>query len=441
MSVAVIFQKEMKSVDRTIPPHIHPVHVPEVPAPETMVLDNGVILHILDGGDQEISTLRLIFSGGTLEADPFFAVPVTIGDVLTKGCLKYDEQQIAEIIDFNGATLGGSSMEHYSGLRLSMLNHTASPVLDMMTEMLNAPTFPGRHVDVSLNMIATNIDIALKRPTTISRRTLAGMVYGTGHPITRSLSVSPDDVRSIDRTMITEFYDRMYSSRGLHAYLSGRVGPEMRARVIEFLNSLSGAPAPMERVYVPGQFQAPGEEVVSMPESLQTSVAIALPAPLRDHPDYHPLRLTVMALGGYFGSRLSANIREEKGLTYGITASLLGQPEGSYIAIAAECDNRYTRRVIDEVVHELVRMSAEPPCGEELERVRLHAVTSMLEQRDTVAGVMDMHVAAHTVGMPADYYAQMARAVADMTPETLAEMSRRYLCPDLMRTALAGNLL
>lgn len=167
---------------------------------------------------------------------------------------------------------------------------------------------------------------------------------------------------------------------------------------------------------------------------------MSIPAVPRSHPDYNLLRMTVTALGGYFGSRLMMNIREDKGYTYGISSALLGSREGGYIVISAQCDNRYTSALIDETRAELIRMADSPLSDDELKRLKFNVASDLASTLDTPMTMMDYYELRHTIGVPDDYFYARQKALAEITPEIVCEMSRRYLNPDSLRISVAGDL-
>ena len=141
-----------------------------------------------------------------------------------------------------------------------------------------------------------------------------------------------------------------------------------------------------------------------------------------------------MALGGYFGSRLMSNIREDKGLTYHISAVLMGEHNESMALVSALCDKSYTEQVVAEISEELRRLAANPPEGEELSRLKLHAMTDLAEMLDNPANVMSYYITQLLVGTPADYFAAQQQALRALSPEIISDMAARYLTPEKMIT-------
>ena len=146
-----------------------------------------------------------------------------------------------------------------------------------------------------------------------------------------------------------------------------------------------------------------------------------------------------MALGGYFGSRLMTNIREEKGLTYGINASLMGELQGSYVSITAKCDKNNTDIVLAETEAEIRRLVSEPPCGEELERMRIYAATSLAKTLDTPQSMMQYYQNMICTGTPHDYFTRQFKCINALTPDMIARIAAEYLRSDSIITVVAGN--
>jgi len=201
----------------------------------------------------------------------------------------------------------------------------------------------------------------------------------------------------VDRAGLQAAHRRLLVPENTDVFLSGMIDGDVERAVYDFLCELPSMGPSFKPVVEPIRPEEPGKKVyVGMEGALQDAIMAGLPAPGRDSEDYSLLRFTIMALGGYFGSRLMTNIREDKGLTYGISSSLLGNYEGSYMTIGAQCDGAYTERVLDYAN-------------------RLF------------------------VGTPDDYFARQQAAIDALTPEIIAAMAEKYLQPENLRVAICGD--
>jgi predicted Zn-dependent peptidase len=166
---------------------------------------------------------------------------------------------------------------------------------------------------------------------------------------------------------------------------------------------------------------------------------VGIPSIPRSHPDYIMLRCAVVALGGYFGSRLMANIREDKGYTYGIQAGLLGSPEGTLMAILTSADNSYVDAVLTEIRAEIERLYTGDFSADEMERLRNYLMTSLAQQLDTAFSIASYHITERVSFTGRDYFARQFDVISAMTAESLAEVARKHLPIDQMIVAVAGE--
>jgi predicted Zn-dependent peptidase len=180
---------------------------------------------------------------------------------------------------------------------------------------------------------------------------------------------------------------------------------------------------------------------IEVPGTLQNSLSASIPTISRDHADYINLRLTIIALGGYFGSRLMSNIREEKGLTYGISASLLGMREGAHAQINAQYATGNSQRVIDEVRHELQVLATQPMPDDELTRLKRFIMSNLASTLDSPFSIVDYYQNQVLVGTPNDYFDAQFKCINSLSAETIMRMASQYLNPDDMRIVTAGSLI
>jgi predicted Zn-dependent peptidase len=421
-------------IDRTKAPDVHPFGWLNIPEETIEVLPSGITLHTLSGGDQAVTRLSLFWKGSSLEL-PLPIIPTLAAELLREGSKSMTGAEIADKLDLYGAILGTSTSNHYNGLVLSMLNNKAKLIMPVIGEMFTEPTFPENAVNAIKMRSVNQLRYRHSQVEWVANKHMTKLIAGEDHP----MSVMPNyaGYEAITRDDIVKYYDKAFSRRGLHIYASGRITDEIRSLIYDLASKVPVGDGYQLNVK-PFEAQAPQTRYIEHGDSLQCAVAMALPAIPRTHEDYLPLQLTVQALGGYFGSRLMANIREEKGYTYGISSGLNGSQEGGYVTINAQCDPSYTDALIEEVGKELERMVTEPPCGDELQRLTLNAATKLAGTLESPFSIMDFYKLREAVGTPLDYFEKRQKALATLTPEVIAEMSAKYLKPADLRIAIAG---
>lgn len=423
--------------DRRTPPPVKPFEFRALPPEEVTQLDNGMTVHLYNGGDQPVSSMSLLFPGGTCDcANP--VVPQLFAALAAEGSRHYSGEQIADILDFNGTRFNGKCHQHYTGFEMITLNGRVDAVLPMISDIVCCQTFDERAVENARLQMKSRLLTDMAKVSYLADKGLSEILCGKNHPA--AFSPTPAGIDATDGSELSEFHKRHNSTQGAHAFIAGKLDDSLRAHYLDFLENLrlDGAGIVQDfRAFTP---ESVTEVTENLSGSLQSAIAMGIPTIERTHPDYIPLRLTVMALGGYFGSRLMANVREEKGYTYGIYAYLAGSREGSSIHISAQCDNRYTRAVTDEIYAEVRRMRDNPPQGQELERLKFHAASSLAEVLDSPLSIMNYHSTALIVDMPDGYFEAQQRAIASLTPDIIAEMTGRYLMGETMRSVIVGDI-
>lgn len=421
------------SLDRTKAPRVHSTGDINL-APESVIaLDNGIDLHVVNSGDQPISRFILFWEGGAMDS-PAPAVASVAAEAMREETAGLSGERIADIIDFNGARLGTRNADHFTGLELVMLNSKMDAVLPVAREIATGAVFTPRTVEMVAAKAASARAMQLAKVSVRASEAAHAVVQGPSHPASRVSS--PEDFMAVTPQLCADCYAGMLRARK-HAYLGGALADADIDRVVSFLESLPATDASPICIepFAPGR---PERIKIEVEGAMQAALSMVMPMPGRDNPDYIPLRLTVMALGGYFGSRLMANIREEKGLTYGIGAALLGSREGAYMEINAQADAAYVEQVIAETVAEIKALRTDPPRGRELERLKLHAWTALAAAADNAFGTIDHYITRMLVGTPSDYFARQLEAIAAITPDTIVRMASTYIDPEALTVAVAG---
>lgn len=231
----------------------------------------------------------------------------------------------------------------------------------------------------------------------------------------------------------------MLKAENITVAMAGRLTPEMIDAVTHAF-WVTQPPGPgVTATVIPDSPAMPCRVDVKREGATQSAVVAVMPAIPRSHPDYIPLRIAVMALGGYFGSRLMANVREDKGYTYGISASLVGEKEGAHIKIETQCDPRYVESMIQEIKAEMTAMATRPPSSLELERVKRHYMTTLTSRLESPMSMIEEHISTLTVGTPPDYFDRQQEVLSQLSPELITDVASRYLDPDRLSWATAGQ--
>lgn len=420
-------------LDRVTPPPVHQMGPMTLPLPECSTLSNGIRFHTIRGGSQEVVQLSVVWQGGLLEASQAYIVS-HMTSLMTEGTSLHSGTEISEMLDFHGAMLRIKASRHVTTLQLTALNSMLPDVLPLVREIICEPSFPQQAFDTYHEIEINNFLLNHSKVSVLCTEALNKLIKGPDHQESRVPSIK--EVSDITLSEVKESYQNIVTANGCNAYLGGNFSDQICDAVRKMLESLPVRGMAVMRRIVPYVALPPQKVVVEKPGAVQAAVEIGIPAVSRSHPDYIPLRLAVMALGGYFGSRLMKNIREDKGYTYGITAYLIGNYEGSYICVSAQTDSSYVDAVINEVGKEMIKLAEARLPEDEMMRLRQHASSTLLEVLDSPFSIIDYYRSKDAVGLPEDYFSNQVQWVRDLSPDIIMSMARKYFQPSQMRIAV-----
>ncbi len=426
-------------MNRQIPPKI--LSLPTLTIPEVCCIDHPTGMRFLfySRCDKTVARITVITEGGIAEARTP-AMAVLAANMQREGTATMSGAEIADLLDYNGAWIKSVATSHHIQHSISTLRHRLPEVLPVFADMIFQASFPEAELSVRRESLARNIEVSQSDVSYRGRCLSEQMIMGVMHPL--ATEDTAETVRAITDNDLLRFNRAYTGSKGTTIIVCADTTEDENRAIIEVFSSAAVraegnrlnlspfAPAPA------GQF-----DVVTLDNATQSSVNITLPAVPRNHPDFLPLHLSLFALGGYFGSRLMLNIREEKGLTYGISSSLLGYLDGAYVDISAETDNANVEQLIDEVRFELRNLAEDPCSGDELMRIKQCANTAHAATLDSPLSIADYYATAIQSGLPEGYFNDKQKAIADLTPDVIATMASRYLRPEYMRIAVAGKLV
>lgn len=405
----------------------------------TFTLSNGIPVTVYDDPrTPEVCRVTVVMDGGIAES-PQPAMAKFMTDRLIDGCGGMTPEQLAETIDYNGVWMGFDTQTHHRLVSMSLLNRRAEAMMPVLADMIFAPGFDSHTLEVEKQKFIHTLEVDRHKVAWQAASLGRRMMYGADSAM--GAEVDPSQFATLTREQLLALHSRWLVKGAVRLYVAGRVTEPVVQAVAEAFGSrlLPEGPGAVTEPVVAAPVAAGTREYHDMADAMQTGIVAFIPTPGRISTDYNALRTLGVLLGGYFGSRLNANIREDKGYTYGIGAALIGYKTAGWLRISCEADNRYAAGVIEEITHELNRLG-DPASysADELERVKAHVMLSLAAQLDSPFEVMDYHIRTVTVQTGPDYFNAQQRAVNAMTPEFMAGLARRYFNPSELRYALAG---
>lgn len=423
-------------IDRNKRPELKMFDDLEFQYPSYITLSNGVKLYTLNYGDQDVCRLEIIYRGGFFEENKPLQ-SMALASMLVHGSDEYTSEQVSELLDYNGAYMGAASMDNFAHVNINSLNVNLENVLPVLKSVLAAPAIPEREFSVFKSQVESAYQKARERVKYLSQMAGRKLYFGETHPLAHI--ISDDDVANLTIEDLKLFHGKYYRPENSTIILSGRITDKELSLIDKYFGHDTSIGEIAKLNELPRTPFSQKEIVVNKSGALQSSVYMIHEAVARNHPDYIKLRILVTALGGYFGSRLMQNIREDKGYTYGISAMLVGRRAGAKIVIASECDTAYTYPLIEEVKNEIRKLQEELMSEEELGMVKncmLSDLAKTLDSPFSMASCVSSNIFYNT---GEDYFNQQVKEILSFTPEMLKQMANKYINVDEFYVAIAGD--
>ena len=426
------------SLNRKTPPPIRPMGDFQLLRPERLRMKNGMPLNVIRAGSQEVVRLDILIGGGQWHQTQALQALFT-NRMLREGTTSLTSSQIAEKLDYYGAWLELSSAVNYGFVTLYSLNKYFPHTLAIIADMLMNPTFPEKEMEVVVETNRQQFLVNSTRVEVIARKQLNRSLFGVQHPFGRFAEAS--DYDRITTDVLREFYRKYYHSGNSSVYVSGRVTPEI-IRCIEA--HLGDAPWGETQIMPPLQLQEPQSIAekhvfVEKADALQSSLKMGGFLMDRTHPDFLKARVMVTLFGGYFGSRLMSNIREDKGYTYGIGAGIVNCPGSGVLVVTTEADNQYIDAIIGEVYQEMDRLCNDLAPQEELEIVRNYMLGDMYRSYEGPFSLSDAWIYTETAELDDEFFVRSLDAIRSVTSEEIRTLAQRYFCKEKLIEVVAGK--
>ena len=424
--------------DRTVQPEIRQLDKIDILRPLRQTLPNGTPLNVIHAGEQDVVRMDILFKAGSWRQSQKLQALFT-HRMLREGSRKYSSSDIAERLDYYGAWLELSNSLEYAYLTLYSLNKYFPETLEIIESIVKEPVFPEKELDT---VIETNVQQYLvnrSKVDFIAHRTMVSGLFGEQNPCGRF--AIEEDYRKITPQILRTFYEEYYHTGNFSIYLSGKVTDDIIHQVEGvFGKDTFGKKLPVESEYTFPILSVPEKRIfVERDDALQSAVKLGGFTITRSHPDYLKLRVLVTLLGGYFGSRLMSNIREDKGYTYGISMGTLQYPETGLLIVSTEAANEYVEPLIQEVYREIDQLHHSLVGLDELTTVKNYMVGEMSRSYESAFSLSDAWMFIQTVGLDENYYERSLDAIKTVTAEELRELAQRYICKESLKEVIAGK--
>ena len=425
----------MTTINRKTAPEFKPVDHINLIKPQHTKLDNGCNIFCFNSGDQELVRIEWIF--GNLRFDP--AKPllnVATNTMLTEGTSKLNAAQIADSIDFYGGFLQVDYGYDHSVVTLYSLNKHLQHTLPVMKDVITDSIFPKKELETFVRNQQQKLQVSLQKNDVVARRAFNKAIYGN---TLYGLGAEASDYKTLKREDILQHFKQMYQPANCTILIAGKVDQDtldlLTGNFEDWANYTTTANNSQPEL-------TPAQEhfyLVEKPEALQSAIRMGFPTINRTHPDFPAFQVLNTVLGGYFGSRLMANIREDKGYTYGIGSGISSLNHGGALFIASEVGADVCKAAVIEIEKEVNRLKTELVPGEELSLVRNYMLGSLLGSLENVFSHADKFKNIYFAGLDYDYYDRYSEKIKTITSQEVLNLANQYLDLDKFYKVIVGK--
>lgn len=423
-------------LDRTIAPDFKVIQSVNLPEPQTHILDNGIALHVINIGEQPVVRLECIFEAGnwyeSQVAASYFAIKM-----LPEGVAGLASHEIAEAFDRLGAFTEMTHTSDRIGIVVYCLSRFLPEILPLVRKLIREAAFPEREFQELKNITVQNLKVNKEKNAYLATTEFRARLFGTAHPYGQSQS--EEGIAALGIGAVKEHYERFVRNGKFTIVLAGQVTDENVASVNQALGRDALDKGSTTVSYEPSAAYQGTEAVVERPEAVQSSIRMGRVLFNRHHADYFKMLVANEILGGYFGSRLMKNIREEKGLTYGISSHLVTLRNEGYLMIGTDVKKEFTQQTIDEIRKEIRRLQTELVGAEELQTVKNFMAGEFAGSLNTAFEVADRRKILLLDKLPAHFFNEYIERIHATTAEDVMAMANTYLRPEDMVTVVAGG--
>ncbi|RZK80366.1 MAG: insulinase family protein [Pedobacter sp.] len=398
-------------------------------------LDNGIPVFTINAGQQELVRVEFIFQNVNWDSSkPLKAL--TVSHLINNGTPSLSAKDIADQVDYYGAFLQTEYGADQCSIKLYTLNKHLASVLPILYSILNESSFPEQELAIFVQNQKQSLAVSLKKNDFLARKQFANALFGD---TTYGSNIDASDYESVLREDLLAYFKAAYKPENCTIFIAGK----FEDGEYNILNSIIGKDWANDAISQKNSFVfsgKPGSEVViEKPDALQSAIRMGMLSIKRDHSDFAGFQVLNCLLGGYFGSRLMSNIREDKGYTYGIGSGVVSLQDAGYFFIATEVGADVCANALTEIEKEINLLKSEVVPEEELDLVRNYMIGSLLGSLENAFSHADKFKNLYFSGLDYGYYERYINTVKTITPDELRKLAHTYLNYEDFTKVIAGK--
>ncbi len=410
-------------LDRKTAPEFKDVEQVNLVKPTKTELPNGIPVYSINAGNEDLIRIEFIFDHLNHNAYKPLLAFATL-NMLNEGTSKLTSAEIAEKVDFYGAFLQTDATPDQSVITLFTLTKYVGEVLPIVKDILTDSIFPEKELITYQRNQKQRLKVNLEKNDFLARRNFNKALFGSAHIY--GFSPNEEDYDLLNRGQLSTYFNHAYQPQKCTIVIAGKIEESViKCLDVNFGNWQSGS----ELKNIPHEFEAQQKDVLftEKPDALQSAIRIGTKSINRKHPDFPKLQVLNTILGGYFGSRLMANIREDKGYTYGIGSACVTLQDAGYFFIATEVGADVCTNALQEIEKEIDILKTETVKEDELSLVKNYMIGSFLGSLENAFSHADKFKNIHFYDLDYNYYDNYLKTVKNISASEIKELANLYL--------------
>jgi zinc protease len=417
------------TLDRKTPPMPQAMEKFSLAKANSHSLSNGTGVHFINLGEQKIVRIEFIINAGTWneleKGQSYFALKM-----LNEGTSKLNATAIAEFIANYGAFLEFNHGADRINITLYALEKHLKTLIALVADLIQDSQYKEQDFVNLKNITNQGLKVNLEKTSFVASRLFREKLFGAHHPYGSNFEV--EEVAQLSLDSVKNFHQKFIKSlHNLQIFVAGSFDQDL---ILKLLNDNFGQ---HKTVITTNNSNVKNGSLVKnfsieKEGALQTSIRLGTQIINRSHPDYQKFLVTNEILGGFFGSRLMKNIREDKGFTYGIGASVNVFEHEAYMVIGTDVKKEVANQTFEEIEKEIKMLQTTLVDEEELAIVKNYILGSFMGSINTPFSLIDKYKTLHYSNLNYDYYDRYYETISQISAETVREIAQQYLNYDEM---------
>lgn len=391
-------------------------------------LDNQVEVYTYEGGAEPVMLMEMVFFAGNSYEEKNWVAAAT-NFLLKNGTTQKNAFELNEAFEFYGAHLSRNCYNETATIALHCLTKHFKEVIPVVSELISDANFPEKELQIYQQNLIQRLSLNLKKSDFIANRLIDEYLFGIEHPYGKY--AMQEDYKKVSLEDLKIFYETYYKHGNCVIFMAGQFSSDVQ----ELLNKYIGQLPLNQKKIIPKQHAIVAASqkqysVINDASSVQGSIRIGRHFPNRHHPDFTPTQVLNNIFGGFFGSRLMRNIREDKGYTYGIHSYLQNHVEACAWMIATDAGKDVCKATVEEVYKEMAILRNELVDEAELKLVKNYMLGALLGDLDGPFQIIGRWKTYILNDLDESYFYKTIEIVKNIQPEQLKRLAEQYLKPE-----------